>query len=53
MAFELEHSSVVCCVKFSNDGKYLATGCNRKAQLFDADSGKTIAYVIFFFIFFY
>jgi len=43
MAFELEHSSVVCCVKFSNDGKYLATGCNRKAQLFDADSGKTIA----------
>jgi general transcriptional corepressor TUP1 len=32
-------NSVVCCVKFSADGKYLATGCNRAAQIFDAKSG--------------
>lgn len=38
----LEHTSVVCCVKFSNDGKYLATGCNRSAQIFDVDSGQRI-----------
>ena len=32
-------NSVVCCVKFSADGKYLATGCNRAAQIFDAKTG--------------
>ncbi|EGC36846.1 hypothetical protein DICPUDRAFT_77529 [Dictyostelium purpureum] len=38
----LQHNSVVCCVNFSNDGKYLATGCNRSAQIYDVDSGKKI-----------
>jgi general transcriptional corepressor TUP1 len=32
-------NSVVCCVKFSADGRYLATGCNRAAQIFDAKTG--------------
>lgn len=36
----LEHSSVVCCVRFSVDGKYLATGCNRSAQIFDVQTGQ-------------
>ncbi|KAF2076368.1 hypothetical protein CYY_002325 [Polysphondylium violaceum] len=39
----LQHNSVVCCVNFSNDGKYLATGCNRSAQIYDVDSGKKVS----------
>jgi len=38
----LDHNSVVCCVKFSGDGKYLATGCNRIAQIYDVQSGQKI-----------
>lgn len=38
----LEHSSVVCCVKFSNDGKCIATGCNKSAQIYDVESGEKI-----------
>lgn len=32
--------SVVCCVRFSADGKYLATGCNRTAQIYDTKTGQ-------------
>lgn len=35
-----EHDSVVCCVNFSPDGKYLATGSNRRARIFDIESGS-------------
>lgn len=38
----LDHSSVVCCVRFSQDGRYLATGCNRSAQIYDAESGEKL-----------
>jgi len=30
----------VCCVRFSADGKYLATGCNRTAQIYDTKTGQ-------------
>jgi general transcriptional corepressor TUP1 len=35
----LMHESVVCCVRFSADGRYLATGCNRTAQIYDTKTG--------------
>lgn len=38
----LQHESVVCCVRFSHDGKYVATGCNRSAQIFDVVDGRKI-----------
>lgn len=39
----LEHDSVVCCVRFSNNGKYIATGCNKTAVLYDAETGSRLA----------
>ena len=38
----LVHESVVCCVRFSADGKYVATGCNRSAQIYDVTSGEKV-----------
>lgn len=38
----LKHESVVCCVRFSHDGKYVATGCNRSAQIYDVSTGEKI-----------
>lgn len=38
----LVHDSVVCCVRFSHDGKYVATGCNRSAQIFEVSSGNQV-----------
>jgi len=38
----LNHSSVVCYVKFSSDGKYMATGSNKSAQIYDIESGRKV-----------
>lgn len=38
----LQHESVVCCVRFSADGKYVATGCNRSAQIYDVSTGEKL-----------
>jgi glucose repression regulatory protein TUP1 len=43
LVHHLVHDSVVCCVRFSRDGKYLATGCNRSAQIFDVSTGQNVA----------
>ncbi|KAL8847209.1 MAG: hypothetical protein Q9221_007735 [Calogaya cf. arnoldii] len=38
----LHHDSVVCCVRFSQDGRFVATGCNRSAQIFDVANGQQV-----------
>ncbi|KAG8955131.1 general transcription repressor [Tulasnella sp. 424] len=42
LTLSLPHESVVCCVRFSADGKFLATGCNRTAQIYDTKTGVKI-----------
>uniref|UniRef100_A0A7S1HJV2 Transcriptional repressor Tup1 N-terminal domain-containing protein n=4 Tax=Hemiselmis andersenii TaxID=464988 RepID=A0A7S1HJV2_HEMAN len=39
----LDHDSVVCCVRFSNNGRYVATGCHNAAVLYDAETGERLA----------
>ncbi|KAJ3532267.1 hypothetical protein NMY22_g7810 [Coprinellus aureogranulatus] len=36
------HASVVCSVHLSPDGRFLATGINRSAQIFNVATGQTI-----------
>lgn len=38
----LSHLLVVCCVRFSKDGKQLATGCNKLTQVYSVDSGQLL-----------
>ncbi|KAF8973418.1 proteinral transcription repressor [Entomortierella lignicola] len=42
LVHSMDHSSVVCSVRFSADGKYLATGCNRSVQIFDVQTGQSV-----------
>ena len=44
-------TSVVCCVCFSADGRYLATGCNRTTQIFDVQTGGKIWYAVKFLLY--
>ena len=40
LVHSLEHTSVVCCVRFSQDGNFVATGCNRSAQIYEVRTGR-------------
>ncbi|KAG5635710.1 hypothetical protein H0H81_010335 [Sphagnurus paluster] len=46
LVHNLSHASVVCCVQFSMDGKFLATGCNRTAQIYDVKTGAKICVLV-------
>src|SRR5436190_11770486 len=41
-----EHGSVVICVRFSTDGKYIATACNKSAQIFDVKTGQKVVTLV-------
>ncbi|KAJ5722146.1 vegetative incompatibility WD repeat protein [Penicillium malachiteum] len=43
LVYHLQHDSVVSCVRFSEDGKYLATGGNDFAKIFDMTTGSKVA----------
>ena len=43
LVHSLPHQSIVCDVSFSKDGRFLATGCNRSAQIFDTENGVLVA----------
>ncbi|KAI7882006.1 WD40 repeat-like protein [Lichtheimia hyalospora FSU 10163] len=42
LVHSLDHPSVVCCVKFSNDGRYMAAGCNRITYIYDVTTGRPL-----------
>ncbi|TIA73404.1 hypothetical protein E3P84_02536 [Wallemia ichthyophaga] len=42
----LVHESVVCCVRFSTDGQFLATGCNKTAQIYDTKTGAKVSVLV-------
>jgi len=41
-----EHFSVVCCVRFSADGTYIATGSNKLTHIFDVKTGGKVATLV-------
>lgn len=45
LVHNLAHASVVCCVRFSQDGRFVATGCNRSAQIFDVSTGQQVSHL--------
>lgn len=46
MVHSMDHSLVVCCVRFSKDGQFIATGCNKTTQVFNVETGELVAKLI-------
>jgi general transcriptional corepressor TUP1 len=42
LSYSFPHDSVVCCVNFSHDGQFLATGCDHRVHVYDVDSGARV-----------
>ena len=42
LGHSFDHNSVVCCTKYSRDGRLLATGCNQIVQIFDISNGSLV-----------
>ncbi|ORZ03612.1 WD40-repeat-containing domain protein [Syncephalastrum racemosum] len=38
-----DHNSVVCCVKFSTDGRLMAAGCNQATYIYDTYTASRVA----------
>ncbi|CDH51017.1 wd-repeat protein [Lichtheimia corymbifera JMRC:FSU:9682] len=38
-----DHGSVVCCVKFSSDGRLMAAGCNQATYIYDTYTASCVA----------
>lgn len=43
LEYVMTHNSVVSCVKFSPDGRFLATGSKKMVQLFSANTGEKVS----------
>lgn len=46
LVHSLDHSSVVCCVRFSKNGEFIATGCNKTTQVFNVATGELVAKLV-------
>ncbi|KAG2213371.1 hypothetical protein INT47_009044 [Mucor saturninus] len=46
LVYTLDHDSVVCCVKFSMDGRFLAAGCNQATYIYDTMTSTRVAQVV-------
>ncbi|KAF9777954.1 hypothetical protein IL306_004298 [Fusarium sp. DS 682] len=42
LVHSFDHASIVCCVNYSHDARYLATGTDQSCKIFDVQTGLTV-----------